>query len=231
MPATAFAADAPADQLVNVVAYGCAFDGAATVTVLLQNRPLFGPRGKELHVPGTIAADGGLTFSFRAPAGPLNWFFFWDSKKCQNVGGGLIVLPGHDRHVVTSVQTPMAIADWHAAKFVAGTMPSVPVGVSVVTSESGDCPDESAPAEPATIDGGAYYAGYMRGKHLFLELRSAGFERLYIALPDATPAESHDQFVRRDITQDNLKLLTTHALNHDVQCIKEPSGTSTRFDQ
>jgi hypothetical protein len=85
-----------------------------------------------------------------------------------------------------------------------------------------------SPETAAMVDGGAYYVDYVWGLHMFLKL-SAGFDTLYIALPDATPVDSDGEYVRRDITEADLKELTTHGLNQPARCIQTPSGTSTRF--
>ena len=61
---------------------------------------------------------------------------------------------------------------------------------------------------------------------MFLKLTSAGFNTLFIALPDATPVDAQDEYVRRDISADDIRKLTTLGLNEFVRCIAEPSGTS-----
>jgi hypothetical protein len=216
---------------VYVWAYGCPFAGAKTVTVFTQNAHLFGPTGRRIHVPATVTADNALEFIVTVPPGPMDIDFSVDGENCTSGGGGLVVLPGHDRHVVFSMQPSLFVTDWHARKFFAGTLPGFPVSVSVVASQTSSCPDGSLAAMPATIDNGAYYVGYVHGLHTFLKIRSAGSDTLYIALPDASPVDSDNQYVRRDISLDDLRTLTKHSLNRDQQCIISPSGASTRFDR
>ena len=146
----------------------------------------------------------------------------------MNGGGGLIVLPNHDRHILIWMWPGRFVSDWHSRKFVAGTIPNIPIAISLVESDSGECPNQDMPETAATIDGDAYYVGYAYGRHMFLKLKSA-VETLYIALPDATPADSNNQYVRRDLTKQDVRMLVTHSLNQAVQCVKTPSGISARF--
>ncbi|HLY01141.1 MAG TPA: hypothetical protein VKR56_01445 [Candidatus Cybelea sp.] len=226
-PGIAFAS--PTEQRVSVSAYGCPFTGAKTVAISMQNTSLFGLEGRTVHVPVVVTPGGALHFEFRAPPGPIYIDYSIDGQWCTDGGEGLVVLPGHDRNILIAMYPKLNVRDWHARKFVAGVLPGVPVGVSVVVSDSPDCPSDESPAIAATIDGGAYYAGYAYGRHLFLKLVSAGFDRLYIALPDAVPVESNDEYVRRDITAVDLRRLTVHGTNQAVQRVQSPSGSSTRF--
>lgn len=219
----------PNEQHVSALAYGCPFAGAKSVTITMYNRTLFGLGLHEVHVPATLTPNGGLRFEFLAPAAPIDIDYSVDGQNCMNGGGGLVVLPGHDRHVVVSMVPLPGVRDWHGRKFFAGTLPSFPVSVSVVATKTNDCPNNSMPEMAATIDGGAYYIGYVYGPHTFLKLRSSLFDTLYIRLPDASPVESNSEYVRRDITEDDVRTLTTHGLNQEEQCILTPSGTAIRF--
>ena len=49
-----------------------------------------------------------------------------DGQKCTSGGGGLVVLPSHNRQILISMLTGLFVTDWHARKFVAGTIPSAP---------------------------------------------------------------------------------------------------------
>lgn len=70
---------------------------------------------------------------------------------------------------------------------------------------------------------------YVWGRHLFLKLVSAGFDTMFMALPDATSVDSDSEYVRRDITEEDMRELTTHGLNEGARCIQTPSGTSMPF--
>jgi hypothetical protein len=220
---------APNEQHVSALAYGCAFTGAKSVTITMYNRMLFGLALHKVHVPATLTPNGGLRFEFLAPAAPIAIDYSVDGQDCQNGGGGLVVLPGYDRHVVVSMVPQLAVRDWHGRKFFAGTLPSFPVSVSVVATKANACPDDSMPEMAATIDGGAYYVAYVYGPHTFLKLRSSMFDTLYIRLPDASPVDSNSEYVRRDITEDDVRTLTTHGLNQEERCSVIPSGTAIRF--
>jgi hypothetical protein len=223
---------------VDVLAFGCNFTGARTVQVVMLNPSLFGANGRVIHVAAAPTSSGSLRFSFTAPPGPIYIDYSVDGQKCMSGGGGLIVLPSHDRHVLVSMHEGMFVADWHARKFVAGAMPRVPISISVVASDSPNCPSDlllrslhpwgTSPVTAATVDGGAYYVDYVWGMHMFLKL-SAGFDTLYAALPDATPVDLNDEYVRRDITESDLQELTTHDLNYQTRCVQAPTGAATRF--
>jgi hypothetical protein len=218
-------------QSVYVWAYGCPFAEARTVSVFMQNSALFGAAGRQIHVPATIASDGALEFNFSVVPGPIDIDFTVDGQNCTSGGGGLVVLPGYDRHVVILMRPSLFVADWHARKFFAGALFGFPVGVSIVVSASRNCPGEILSVTPATIDAGAYYVAYVKGPHAFLKLRSSGLDgTLYIALPDASPVDSDNQYVRRDISLLDLRTLATQKLNQNQTCITTPSGSSTRFD-
>jgi hypothetical protein len=221
----------PPLQTVTAWAYGCSFLGAKTVAVELYNRPLLGLTGREMHVPATLLSDGALEFTFRVPAGSFDIDYSVDGQRCMNGGGGLIVLPGHDRRLVVSMTPGLHVRDWHARKFVAGTLPLFPVSVSVVATNTDACPNDAAPETAATVDGAAYYVGYLYGLHMFLKIRSSLFDTLYIRLPDASPVDSNNEYVRKDITERDLQLLTKHGLNEEAQCILTPSGTAVPFHQ
>jgi hypothetical protein len=184
---TVRAASAVVDVRVDALAFGCDFTRAKTVDVLMLNI------GRAVHVSATETENGGLRFSFTAPPGPIFVDYSVDGVGCAMGGGGLIVLPSHERHLLISMHEGLFVTDWHARKFVAGTLPSVPVGISVVTSASPSCPGDlvlgtshpwggSSSEIPAVIDGGAFYVDYVRGQHMFLKLTS-GFDTLYLALP------------------------------------------------
>lgn len=220
---------------IHALAFGCDFSGAKTVRVLMLNSSLFGPIGRTLHVAATKTANGGLGFVFTAPPGPIYIDYSVDGQKCMSAGDGIVVLPGRDRHILISMNQGMFVRDWHARNFVAGTMPRVPVAISVVASDSPECPSNlmnssvNSRESAAIVDGGAYYAGHIWGPHMFLKLTSTAFDVLYIRLPDATPVDSNDQYVRRDITESDIRALTTHRLNEEITCVQTPSGASTRF--
>lgn len=218
------------EQRVEVLAYGCPFTGAKTVTISMQNRKLFGSALRDVRVPASLTSDGALHFEFRVPPAPVEIYYSVDGQKCMSGGGGLVVLPGHDRRIVVSMFPELAVSDWHARKFFAGTLPRFVVSVSVVATMTDACPDDTAPETAASIDGGAYYAGYVYGRHTFLKIRSSLFDTLYIRLPDASPVESNNQYVRRDVTAEDLRTLATHGLNQDAQCVRSPSGASMRFN-
>ncbi|HME82774.1 MAG TPA: hypothetical protein VKF82_11990 [Candidatus Eremiobacteraceae bacterium] len=233
------------EQLVQARGYGCNFAGAKTVAILAQNQTLFGPRGREIDVPATVSPDGGLRFQFTLPPGSFDIAYWVRGLGCDSGGGGITILPGYDRRILVSmfsypphpkdnpnVDNLGTIMDWHNRKFFSGTLPAVDLSVSVVVSASGDCPDETAPEYAAAIDGDAYYVGYVSaisGKHTFLKLRN-DFDTAYFALPDATPAGSNDQYVIRNITVDDLRVLGTHSRNGG-QCIRTPSGLSSTFGE
>lgn len=224
------------EQHVRVRAYGCDYAGTTKATIFAQNRHLFQDAHREMIVPAIVTADGSVQFEFTLPPGPFIISYHVDGgTSCSSGGEGLTILPGHDRNVVTSMyQFPKGIigfvSDWHARKFFAGTIPaSNGISVSIVVSNTEGCPDNSVPEHAATIDGGAYYAGYVRGKHTFLKLRSSAFDVLYIALVDAPNMNTYDQYVVRDISLADLRILTTHEPNTFSQCIREPSGLSSGF--
>ena len=218
-----------AEQSIHVWAYGCPFAGAHTVTVLMQNKNLFGAGGRQIRVPATVTTSNALEFSFPAAAGPIDVSFMVDGQPCTSGGGGIIVLPGRDRHIVIPMAPRLFVTDWHSRKFFAGALSAFPVSVSIVATETSGCPRPGAPEIPATIDDGAYYASYIKGRHTFLKISSAGNNGpLYIALPDASPLESNNQYVRRDISVSDLEALA--GVNGDGICTSAPSGYSTRFD-
>jgi len=216
-------------QRVTVLAYGCPFTAAKTITVSMDSPSAALRDRRNVRVPVNVTPNGALQFAFQAPFGPIYISYSMDGQTCMTGGGGLVILPGRNRHILVAMQPMSFVADWHDRKFVAGTMPTVPVSVSVVVSKTAACPDEKSPETAAAIDDGAYYVGYMYGPHMFLKLRSADHETLYLALPDAVPVDSNSQYVRRDVTEDDLRTLTTHGLNQEVRCIQSPSGTSMRF--
>lgn len=224
------AALAANEQHVTVLAYGCDFTSTKTITVFEYNKKLLGGAGRRIQVPVVVTADQGIQFGFTLPPGPFTVGYSVDSQKCGSSTEGLVVLPGHDRHIVVSLWPGIFVRDWHDRKFFAGTIPAVGLAVSVVTSESTDCPTAKSPEYAATIDDGAYYVGHAWGTHAFLKLRSAAFDVLYIALPDALRVKGNDEYVVRDITTEDLRKLTTHDLNQDERCSKLPSGSSTLFD-
>jgi hypothetical protein len=223
---------------VDALAFGCNFSGAKTVRILMFNTALFGANGRTVDVAATQTVNGGLRFSFTVPPGPIYIDYSVNGQKCMSGGGGIVVLPSYERHILVPMQAARFVRDWHAAKFVAGTMPDVPIAVSVVASDSPNCPFDdllrslhpsgTSPETAATIDSGAYYIDYVWGRHMFVKL-SAGDNTLYVALPDAVPVDSHQEYVRRDITEADFRELTTHGLNEEVRCIEAPSGTSMRF--
>lgn len=212
---------ASARQTVSILAYGCPFTGAKSVEVFMN--------GISVHVPAAVDANGFLHFQFEAAPGPLYVLYSVDGQECRTGGDGLVVLPGHDRHMLVGMIPALYVTDWHDRKFVAGVLPVVPVAVSLVFSESAECPARKAQEIPATIDDGAYYIMHGYGRHMFLKLRSGGREGLYIALPDAVPVDSNSEYVRRDITMADLQNLTKRALNESVECITTPSGVAMPF--
>lgn len=229
------------EQHVQAIAYGCDFTGAKTVAVLAQNRTLFGPGGREIDVPATISSDGGLQFQFTLPPGSFDIAYRVTGLRCDTGGGGITILAGSDRRILVStfsypphpednpnIDNLGTVMDWHNRKFFSGTVPAVGLSVSVVVSASGDCPDESAPEYAAAIDADAYYVGYVSGKHTFLKLRN-DFGIAYFALPDATPVNSNDQYVIRNITVDDLRVLSPP--NWNGQCVRTPSGLSSTFGE
>lgn len=218
------------EQRVTVRAYGCDFTRTRTATVFAYNGVLLGEGGRKVQVPVVVTSDKGMTFEFALPPGPFRVSYDADGQECSSGEEGLIILPGHERHLVVSMFPGVFMRDWHGRKFFAGTIPLIGLAVSVVLSESGDCPTAKSPETAATIDEGAYYIGHLHGSHTFLKLRSAGNDVLYVALPDASPVESNDEFVVRNITFSDLRELTTHGLNSYVGCVKLPSGSSSRFD-
>lgn len=218
-----------AEQQVDVLAFGCTFAGAKSVTISIEVRTTVGLTPRLVKVPATLTPSGALRFEFRVPPGPMAIDYSVDGQECMNGGGGLVVLPGRDRRIVVSMIPGLHVRDWHARKFFAGTIPAFPISISVVAMKSDACPDDSAPETAATIEGGAYYIGYVYGLHSFLKLRSSLFDTLYIRLPDASPVDSNDQYVRRDITESDLRMLATHGPNQEAECVQTPSGTSTRF--
>jgi hypothetical protein len=223
-PSTATAQPAAPDQRISVTAYGCVFSGAKAVNVFLQDARLPVDPGRNISIPAEVGEDGALHFEFHAPPGVSYVDYGVDGQQCRNGGSGLVVLPAHDRHVLALMHTGNFIRDWHGRKFVTGTVGPVPVSISLVYSDADGCPTGSWREIAATIDGGAYYAGYAYGRHMFLELREA-FETLYIALPDAAPARSNRRFVKRDITAEDLRALGAHG--RATTCIDTPSGIST----
>ncbi|PZR59106.1 MAG: hypothetical protein DLM50_01760 [Candidatus Meridianibacter frigidus] len=226
------------EQRVHARAYGCDYVGTKTATIFAQNRRLFGDAGREIVVPAVVSADHSVQFDFTLPPGPFSISYEVDGESwCNSAGEGLTIIPGHDRSIVTSMgQNPKAkggiigyVRDWHHHKFFAGTIPNIGLSVSIVAADADGCPDNSAPENAATIDGGAYYVGYVHGKHTFLKLRSSAFDVLYIVLVDAPNMGAYDQFVVRNITLGDLRLLATHGPNVGSQCIREPSGLSSGF--
>ena len=218
------------EQHVSARAYGCDFSGAKSVAILVQNHTLFGDDGREVAVPATLSSGKALEFEFTLPPGAFSIDYFVPGLRCDNGGGGITILPGHNRRIFVQMiqgsgDVIAHITDWHNRKFFSGTLPAG-VSVSVVASQDSDCPGETAPEYAATIDGDAYYVEYVHGRHTFLKLRNA-FKTLYLALPDASSPDLDDQYVVRNITNDDLRLLATH--EPSVQCVREPSGSSSPF--
>ncbi|MDP9018957.1 MAG: hypothetical protein M3N19_11645 [Candidatus Eremiobacteraeota bacterium] len=223
------------EQTVHVKAYGCNFNGSEAVSVLAQNDRLLHER-RRMRVPATVETDHSLQFTLRLPPGSFDIKFESQGEhKCESGGEGLTILPGHDRHIVTSLRQlsehPKELAwvrDWHEGKFFAGTLLGPGLSVSIVAIDRAGCPNSTDPEHAATIDGDAYYAGYISGKHTFLKLRSSGFDVLYIALTDASNMNSYHQYLVRDVTLDDIRTLTTHETS-DNQCIATPTGASSDF--
>jgi len=219
------------NQTVTARAYGCDFTGAASISIFVQNERIFGSAGNEIVVPATVLADHSLQFVFQLPPGPFD-ISYSVGKTCYSGGGGLIVLPGHDRHVVLWMYPSLFVTDWHNRRFFAGTLPPFGLSVSVVIMNQDGCPSSSSPETAAAIDDGAYYVSYLSGRHAFLKLRSASLDgALYIALTDASSLNPNNQLVVRNITIDDVRALTTHKLNDYERCIPEPSGVSSPFDE
>jgi hypothetical protein len=224
-------------QRVNVWAYGCDFSTTRAVQIFAQNRMLFGAGGRTITANAHSGENGRLTFSFTLPAGSFYMSYTAIGQKCGSSGEGLTILPAHNRHIVVSMQPGMWARDWHARRFFAGTLPDVGLAVSVVVSTNANCPiDEdmhNAPAReyPATIDGNAYYVGYVSGTHAFLRIRSAAFDVLYLALPDEAAPRYNDQYVIRNITENDLRRLATHTNPNRPECVLVPSGVSAGFEQ
>jgi hypothetical protein len=216
-----------ADQRVSVTANGCLFTGAKSVRVFMDGYSASGPFTRHIHVPAAEDTSGALRFEFLAPPGDIFISYAVDGQPCMSVNGGLVVLPGYDRHVLVSMKPMYFFSDWSSRKFVAGVMPATPV--SLVVSNTSGCPDSGALEIAATIDGGAYYVGNALGRHMFLKLRSATAETLYLALPDATPADNFREYVRRDITQDDLRMLASGGPNDRTHCVLAPSGSAAPF--
>ncbi|MBV8281186.1 MAG: hypothetical protein JO347_03875 [Candidatus Eremiobacteraeota bacterium] len=229
------------EQQVHATAYGCDFTGATSVSILVQNDVLF-PHNRRVIVPATISSDGLLHFDFALPPGSFDIEYWVKDLPCNFGGGGIAILPGHDRHVVLpffqgSEQGPNGskalgiIRDWHNRKFFAGSLPVTGLGISIVVSESVDCPHSDKPQYeyPAVFDGAAYYVGYVSiigGKHAFLKIFNE-FNTAYFALPDPKWENYNDQYVVRDVTLDDLKLLAEPAIG--AECVSAPSGTSVPF--
>ena len=174
---------AQGQQRVYVSAYGCDFSTTKTVQVFLENQTVFGRSGRTITAGAHVVDNGRLEFSFTLPAGSFSTLYRAVGQECGSTGEGLTVLPGHDRHILVSMQPGMWFGDWHARRFFAGTLPTnIGLAVSVIVTTSTDCPiDEDvhgSPARefPATIDGNAYYVGYVWGRHAFLRIRSAGHD-------------------------------------------------------
>jgi len=197
---------------VTARAYGCDFPKTKSVSVQAFNRHIWGDAGRSMRVPAAVASDGALQFEFDLPAGAFAVSYNADGQECWSGGEGLVILAGHYRHILISMKPGEWVRDWHNRKFYAGTLPAVGLAVSVVTSDSWNCPTDKSPEYAATIDDGAYYVGFASGLHSFLKLRLA-FDTLYIALPDS-PKDPNDEVVIRDISLDDLrKLITSHNLS------------------
>lgn len=236
LPTAALVAALVSEQRVSAWAYGCNFAATKTVTVFAQNQSLFGAKGRTATVGAQADSHGRLHFIFTLPPGSFRILYMADGQRCSSGGEGLAILRGHDRRIVVSMLPGMWIMDWHARRFFAGALPSVGLAVSVVMARSSECPtdedvhDSATREYPAVIDGGAYYVGYASGLHAFLRVRSAGFEVLYLALPDEPLPRQNNQYVVRDITSDDLKRLAAPANPNRPVCVMEPSGSSTRFN-
>jgi hypothetical protein len=65
---------------------------------------------------------------------------------------------------------------------------------------------------------------------MFLKLTSAGFDTLYLALPDASPVDSDQEYVWRDISEADLQQSDNSRVKRSyIRCVQIPSGTASRF--
>jgi hypothetical protein len=216
-------------QQVTAVAYGCDFTGVTAVDVAVRN----GREKRTIAVPATFSrSDGSLRFTFPMPAGSFYVDYSIANPRCDSLESGLTVLPGHDRNIVVSL-TPIPkgtlayFQGWRSRQFVSGSLPIKGLGVEVVAMDGDACPPyEPNESTAASIEDGSYYVGFLHGKHLFLRLRSSTNDTLDIRLPDAL---GPSQYVVRDVTMDDVHLLTTHEPNIRIQCIPTASGKSTTF--
>jgi hypothetical protein len=222
-------------QRVDAVAYGCDLRAVTSISITVWSQKGFnGARTRLIAAPAKTVPGGGLRFAFVMPPGSFT-IKYAAGARCESTWRGLTVLPGYDRNIVLSlIQYPRGVGtyatDWSSQKFVSGTLPFSGLAVSVIQTNDDGCPAGDAPEAAASVDNGAYYAGYFFAKHLFLRLRSSTLDILDIRLSDASGPNPLSEYVIRNVTLDDVRKLTTHSVTERNQCISAPSGDASTFD-
>jgi hypothetical protein len=211
---------------VYVDAYPCADmsgkrpDSPGVPVVTLFDRTQYGDanyKGSEPVVAVTKSSSGESNFYFDIPAGNYHAFVSFPSRsRAFMANGPLVVISGHDRHLVIG---GCHFTDWHDVAAIAGSVPFDNIAVSVlVFDHSMRCGDDfraldqttlkplaSSQETSAIVDHGAYYAtfhGYGRQDRTVALLFSGAFfteGAILVASTPDTPAHK-PPLILKDLT-------------------------------